>query len=101
LSASILPFLSIIPSHTCQNTLSLPDALPILTSEGLIQAAMVRVADRLSPAVVAAVTLPDTPSKLRAWPNLPAAQAVPPSRLPALPLPEESLARLPAPSSNM
>src|SRR5438132_2401707 len=59
-----------------------------LSRSGLIQAARVRVGERFRPVVVAAVTLPETPSKLRAWPNLPATQAVPPSRLPALPLPE-------------
>src|SRR2546422_8932632 len=72
-----------------------------LTFKGLIQAAMVRVAERLSPVVVESVTLPETPSKFPAWPNWPAVQVVPPSRLPVLPLPEESLARLPAPSSNL
>src|SRR5215510_5140485 len=67
---------------------------------GLTQAERVKEPDRSREAESSAVTLSSMPSKYRALPTLPAVHRGPLIRVPVLPLPEESEAVVPLPSSN-
>src|SRR6476619_1966242 len=67
---------------------------------GFTQAERVRELDRSSELESGTVILSSTPSKYNAFPTFPAVHRGPLTRVPVLPLPEESETVVPLPSSN-